>query len=105
MSCSDPSIGSRQKSSGVSFGEFPDVLWSDVYLARPHECAISDKHLIKERLVFQSPPIGFVEIARTVENGLVAGVEYDIDLVTVQRLRGHYVMQRFHRTFSAEDQS
>ena len=86
-------------------GEFPNVLWTDVDLTRPDECPVSDEHLVEERLVVQTPPVRLVEIPRAVEYGLVAGVELDIDLVAVQRLCGHYVVDDFHRFLSATRQS
>ena len=89
----------------VPFGEFPHILWPDVYLARPYKRPVPNKHLIEERLVFQPPPIGFVKVSRTVKDGLVASIELDSDPVAIQRLRRHYVMQRFHRSFSAAGQS
>ena len=58
-----------QRMSIVTNGEFPHVLGTDVNLARPHQSAISHKYLVEERLVVQTPPIGFVEITRTVEDG------------------------------------
>ena len=86
-------------------GKLPNVLGPDVDLVRPHERPVPDKHLPEERLVLQTTPIGLVEIARTVEDGLLAGVERDIDLVAVQRFRGHYVVDDFHRFPSAKDRS
>ena len=63
------------------------AFWADVDLAWPHERPIPHKHLIEQRLVAKTPPIGLVQVARTVEYGLLAGVELDIDPVAVQRFR------------------
>ena len=64
----DDPLRSRRRST-VAFGEFPHVLGTDVNLARPHQSAMSNKHFVEERLVVQTPPIGFVEVTRTVKDG------------------------------------
>ena len=35
----------------MPYGEFPHVFGADVNIARPHQRAISHKHLVEERLV------------------------------------------------------
>ena len=42
--------GPRRRSI-VPYGEFPHVFGADVDLTRPHQRAISHKHLVEERLV------------------------------------------------------
>ena len=77
-------------------GEFPNVFRPDVDLVRPYESAIADKHLPKEIFVVESLPVGFVEIARAIENATLAGVELDIDLVVVKRFCSDNIVYRFH---------
>ena len=76
----------------VPLCEFPHVFGTYVNLIRPYKRPIPYKHLIEESLVLKAAPVGLVKVSRTVENGPVAGVEHDIDLVAVLRFRGHYVM-------------
>ena len=63
------------------------------------------KHLIEESLVLKAAPVGLIKVSRTVEDGSVAGVEHDIDLVAVLRFRGHYVMDDFHLSLNVAVQS
>ena len=93
------SDGEKQKS--IAFGKFPDIFGADIDLVRPHKSPVPDANHAEEIAVVQLLPIWLVEIAGAVEDSPLASVELNIDLVTVERSRRNYVMQRFH--FSATD--
>jgi len=66
-------------------GELPDVFRTDVDLVRPHERTIPDTNHAEEVVVIQLLPIWLVEVAGAVEYAALAGVEFDIDFVPVER--------------------
>ena len=89
-------VTERRKRKSIALGKFPNILRTNINLVRPHESAIADEHLPEEILVVESLPVGLVEIARTVENAALAGVELDIDLVAVKRLCSDNIVYHLH---------
>ena len=77
-------------------GEFPDVFGTEVDLIRPNDRAVTDKSLFEEFRVVKALPIGFVEIARAINDAFLPVVEFDIEPVAIQRLNRNYIVNHFH---------